>query len=406
MDQFVPAPLSSALRPVLIENEVEIKSENFVSVVLQNKKVVCGSLFPTGLIILTNIRLITIPQCNASARQVGWGISLESVELAEDCAKSFGRSTRIRICLKGSIDIGLRFEREGKDSFLSLITKTLERKSWLTVQPSAQKVAPEPAVFSASDAGVSGIIRRQERSIQSVDNITKAAVSDLDALMARAKETIAVIQRCAAYARDEASAAAATASETGEGVREVDEMEGILQSIGMVSPVTRFSAGRMYHEQLAKQTADVLLAERRLQRLGGMITLTDLYCLLNRARGAVLLSPEDLLESAELMHSLSLGLRLRVFPSGVKALQLETQSDEQFAAKILQLFSSERGSEYTASGLLSSDLSRELKVSIAIAQELLLTAESSQVLCRDESVNGVGYFPNLMRQYEEGIAKI
>ena len=73
--------------------------------------------------------------------------------------------------------------------------------------------------------------------------------------------------------------------ETSTQAAETNEMESILQSIGIVSPVTKFSAGRLYHQQLARQMADLLLSQGRLSRLGGMITLADLYCLFNRARG-------------------------------------------------------------------------------------------------------------------------
>ena len=45
----------------------------------------------------------------------------------------------------------------------------------------------------------------------------------------------------------------------------------------------------------------------RIQRLGGAVSLTDLYCLYNRARGTELVSPDDLLEAVKLMESLRLG---------------------------------------------------------------------------------------------------
>lgn len=84
-------------------------------------------------------------------------------------------------------------------------------------------------------------------------------------------------------------------------------METILQNIGIVSPVTKLSAGRQYHQLLARQVADLLLAQQRIQRLGGIVSLTDLYCLYNRARGMELVSPNDLLEAVMLMESLHLG---------------------------------------------------------------------------------------------------
>jgi hypothetical protein len=53
-------------------------------------------------------------------------------------------------------------------------------------------------------------------------------------------------------------------------------------------------AGARYHVELARQLADVLAAP--LARAGGMLPLPDVYCLLNRARGTELVSPDDLLK--------------------------------------------------------------------------------------------------------------
>lgn len=77
--------------------------------------------------------------------------------------------------------------------------------------------------------------------------------------------------------------------------------------------MTRLSAGREYHQQLARQIADLLLANDRLRRLGGMITLSDVYCIYNRARGTELVSPEDLLEAASQLQHLHIGLMLHFF---------------------------------------------------------------------------------------------
>ena len=64
--------------------------------------------------------------------------------------------------------------------------------------------------------------------------------------------------------------------------------------IYMSSPVT----GARYHVELCRQLAD-FLAEP-LARAHGLMPLTDVYCLFNRARGTELVSPDDLLAAA--MH--------------------------------------------------------------------------------------------------------
>ncbi len=395
MDTLRSAPLSSSGRPVFLEDEVELRSEANVAITLQDKNKVTGMLFPSGLLIVTNFRLITI-QDNIAGK-LGWSIELSQVHRVEDCSRYFSRSTRLRLDFKQSnVNLGLKFSESGKESILSVINVALEKKSWdiKTLQWNIKATLP---VFSSSNAGINGIIRRQERSIQQVDSISKSALSDLHLLIDRAKDAIAVVQRYAAYNdRD-------TNNETQS---EISEMEGILQSIGLVSPVTKFSAGRLYHEQLAGQVADLLLCGDRLRRLGGMITLTDLYCVVNRARGGVLVSPDDLLHSAQMMGPMDLGIFLRCFPSGVKALQLAAYSEEEFCKRIVGIFTTEAtrsGSnrDYGKQGLLASDVARELNVSIQVAQEQLLIAEANKYLCRDESGYGVYFFPETFSEYCE-----
>lgn len=57
------------------------------------------------------------------------------------------------------------------------------------------------------------------------------------------------------------------------------------------------------------------------------MSMADVYCRVNRARGLELLSPEDLMAACRLMSSLNLGLCLRTFDSGATVLQLSDHND-------------------------------------------------------------------------------
>ena len=59
----------------------------------------------------------------------------------------------------------------------------------------------------------------------------------------------------------------------------------------------------MFHQQLARQLADFLLDHGRLQRMGRMATLADVYGIFNRARGTELVSPDDFLRAVEMVKS-------------------------------------------------------------------------------------------------------
>lgn len=399
MEYFSPVHLTAAKRPVLLDEEVEIKVVDEVGVVALVNNNVSGELLPSSTALLTNIRLIIV----ATRQQTAWGINLSEVRHGEDCSGMLTRSTRVRIVFhlkKPTVakDIALKFHGAGKEDFIEIFHKTLAKRSW-------EKIAAKPVLaveekgFSVSNAGVSGLIRKQERNMENVDALTKTALTDLDALMNQARDAIAVVQRYAAYVVERKGVDAVEegeASETSSQAAETNEMESILQSIGIVSPITKNTAGRLYHEQLARQIADIMHSQSRLQRLGGLISLTDLYCLFNRARGSALVSPDDLLSAAERMQKLKLGVSLRVFPSGVKVIQLDSYNEDSNAQNLQHWLST---TEYASKGATAFDAALHMNISLVLAKELLLIAEKKGLVCRDESVQGMYFFPNLFAQY-------
>jgi ESCRT-II complex subunit VPS36 len=272
-----------------------------------------------------------------------------------------------------------------KDVFLTLVQKQLTKKSW----EEAKKLVVVEPIFSTSNAGVGGLLRRQEREMSSADHITKEALMDLDSLMRSAKEVIGVVQRYATYAQERSED---NVSETSTEMHDNSELESILQDIGIISPVTKFSAGRMYHQELSRQLADMLLAGNLLKKLGSVATLTDIYCLFNRARGTELVSPDDFLKAAQFLDELKLGLKFKRFKSGVLSIQLDEMGEKSISQHFLNLCSEP---EYTQTGINATIVSSKLNMSIIVAKEELIACESAGYLCRDESIQGIFYFPNL-----------
>lgn len=70
-----------------------------------------------------------------------------------------------------------------------------------------------------------------------------------------------------------------------------------------------------------------------------MMTLTDVYCRVNRARGLELLSPEDLLHASRQLAPLGLPIVLRSFDSGVMVLQIRSHDDNAVVDRITELVS-------------------------------------------------------------------
>ena len=123
--------------------------------------------------------------------------------------------------------------------------------------------------------------------------------------------------------------------------------------------------------------------------------------------GSQLISPEDLLKAAELTGQLNLGVSLKVFPSsGVKVLQLDSCRDEQVVSqRIMDIFRTTTSTrrrtdgELGQVGIYATDVSEELNLSLVIAKEQLLIAENLELICRDESVFGVRFYPNLFNNF-------
>lgn len=121
---------------------------------------------------------------------------------------------------------------------------------------------------------------------------------------------------------------------------------------------------------------------------GGIMSLTEVYCLVNRARGMELLSPEDLVNACKMLEALKLPLRLRVFDSGVMVIELQSHREEEMVASALETVS-EKGS------LTSEEFAKLVGMSVLLAKERLLLAEKMGHLCRDDSVEGLRFYPNL-----------
>ncbi|XP_035153217.3 vacuolar protein-sorting-associated protein 36 isoform X7 [Callithrix jacchus] len=205
------------------------------------------------------------------------------------------------------------------------------------------------------------------------------AFEDLSKLMIKAKEMVELSKSIANKIKDKQGDI--TEDET---IR----FKSYLLSMGIANPVTRetYGSGTQYHMQLAKQLAGILQAP--LEERGGIMSLTEVYCLVNRARGMELLSPEDLVNACKMLEALKLPLRLRVFDSGVMVIELQSHKEEEMVASALETVSS-KGS------LTSEEFAKLVGMSVLLAKERLLLAEKMGHLCRDDSVEGLRFYPNL-----------
>ena len=162
--------------------------------------------------------------------------------------------------------------------------------------------------------------------------------------------------------------------------------QSYLLSLGIDDPVVKdnFSSASDYYDSLAKQLTEFLLDP--ITETGGMMSLADAYCRVNRARGMELLSPEDLLNAC---HRMKGPIQLRAFPSGAMVLQTDSHNSEMITQEICEEL------KKRTAGISIEELARLCNVSLVLSRERLLTAEESGEICRDESVEGLRFYLNL-----------
>uniref|UniRef100_A0A1A8U7B8 Vacuolar protein-sorting-associated protein 36 n=1 Tax=Nothobranchius furzeri TaxID=105023 RepID=A0A1A8U7B8_NOTFU len=320
-------------------------------------------------------------------------IPLSQIIFFEEQAAGIGKSAKIVIHLHPSSPskepgpfqnskysyIKLSFKEHGQIEFYRRLTEEMTQKRWETTpvsQPLSSGTGTQAGKTRA--VGIVGIERKIEEKRKETDKNISEAFEDLSKLMVKAKEMVELSRSIATKIKDKQGDI--TEDET---IR----FKSYLLSMGIANPVTRetHGSGTRYHMQLAKQLGDMLWAP--LEERGGMMALTEVYCLVNRARGMELLSPEDLLNACKMLESMRLPLRLRVFDSGVMVVQLQSHSEEEMIASALDNVL-EKGS------LTAEEFAKLLGLSVLLSKERLLLAEKVGHLCRDDSVEGLRFYPN------------
>lgn len=345
--------------------------------------------FEGGMLMLTTHRLLWRAYRNNNCVLC---LSLSLCVYIEEQPSGFTKSAKIIVHLHPALAnkapgpaasssftyVRLSFRESGEKEFFRYFKEQLENKKWEktdTVPPPQQIQQSAPR----HRAGIIGIERAIQKKQEDTDKNISQAFEDLSNLMEKAKEMVHLSKTIANKIKEKQGDI--TEDET---VR----FKSYLLSMGIPNPVTRetHGTGDRYYNQLAHELNDIL--EIPINDCGGMMTLTDAYCRVNRARGMELLSPEDLLHACEIMESLKLNIRFRVFDSGVMVLQSRSHNEEETIEKTVDMVK-KKGSA------TAEELSQLIGVSVILAKERLLLTEKVGGVCRDENVEGLRFYPNL-----------
>ncbi|ESR58928.1 vacuolar protein sorting-associated protein 36 [Citrus sinensis] len=415
---FLPASVTSSGRPVLVPNEVECNLLSNVDIEHDQDDAVSFPPLKSGHFILTTHRLLFLSSsCSSTAVAIPLS-AITHIFSSKRSLKSVFHSPRFRFQVSATPDnrifdsdpgrvTGLRsvvitVVVRGKgdwELFLSKMWECWRGRAWAwetTPSETGPASASASASLYASDGsvrmvGVGGLLRKEQEMWESTDRSLQEAFQDLNALMNKAKEMVMLAEKMRQKLLAGSSSQSNSANDEELGSKE--EMQDWLLSVGIVSPVTKESAGALYHQQLSRQLADFVKIP--LERAGGMINLIDVYCLFNRARGTALISPDDLSQACSLWEKFDVPVMLRKFDSGVMAIQSKSHSDEEVFGRLRALVTKPEALRH---GISASDAAMTLGIAPAMAKEHLLTAEGKGLLCRDISPDGFRFYINLFSE--------
>ncbi|KAF4126497.1 ESCRT-II complex subunit VPS36 [Geosmithia morbida] len=317
----------------------------------------------------------------------------------------------------GSIDghesVKISFRSGGEKIFYERLKGSMTQRKWLL-----HNAPPVPrSSRRADEAGGSGFLgesgpRRKTAGIAGLEQlgmnmrkdnelIIGSAFEDLEALMASAKDVVALAER---LARQNSSG--------GEGMS-VEENAVLAESAHQLGLVTTKdivgggSSQALYLSELARNLAEFLTDDSRgvLKKAGGIITLVDLWAMFNRARGGVeLVSPMDFEKAARLWESLKLPVRLRTFRSGAMVVQGRDRTDEATVKALLTWlqdlheFPPDKDVPWDwrtfGRGVTAQEAAERFGWSLGVAEEELLMAEERGAVCREEGLEGLKFWVN------------
>ncbi|KAF9907288.1 Vacuolar protein-sorting-associated protein 36 [Lobosporangium transversale] len=289
--------------------------------------------------------------------------------------------------------VKLSFRGGGSGAFHTLLKAAMSAKAWESIpkqQPEDRTMAlalnsnaaPTPVI---KVGGISGIMRSVETNQKATDETLSQAFQDLEALIDKAAEMVTLAENISK----------GLAKSNTMNNEETATFKAYLLSMGIAAPVTKDTAGVVFHKELARELFEFILPV--VEREGGTMSLMDVYCVFNRARGVELISPKDLHTACQLFPELNLPLRLRKFDSGLLVLQtLSRYSNDEVSESILSRIKNLP----PGSSLDAIELASAVQISVVLAQEQLLMTEARGLICRDESVNGLRFYDNLLDKWE------
>jgi len=382
-----PASLDAQGRPIFLAGEIQQVLQEEVDLYDGDVKRLRG-----GRGVVTTHRLLYLH----SQANIAW--ALHNVVAAVEKASLLGFSSpKVSITLSADKPafIQFSFKNGGCSRFSGFVNTALARRSWET-HPATKRSRTDsetPLATARPLIGVSGLLARMEAARADESAQASEALSDISALMENVRRVADTAQIVADKLHKRAAGAAASAEDAPS---QAGSLHGIARDFGLQNPVTRGQSGVTYIPALAREVA--VFTRPKLAAAGGVLSLTDIFCLYNRARGTDLVSPHDFLLACGSMQPMQLGMHMHTLPSELRVLQLDSHSLQAVQQRVLLDLAGGGGSVDGAGFAYTTaqQCSNLLKVSLPVATQYLFSMERSGLLCRDTSLHGNRFYTNTL----------
>ncbi|UKZ54212.1 hypothetical protein TrVGV298_008019 [Trichoderma virens] len=309
--------------------------------------------------------------------------------------------------------VKISFRGGGEKIFYERLKSAMTQRKWLLQDaPPAPKSnramddnstsgSPSAPVQKTKTAGIAGLEQLGLNMRKNNEILIGSAFEDLEALMASAKEVVALAER---FAQQVNGVSGDATSKDNSILAESAHQLGLITTKDIVGGGGSES---LYFSELARNLAEFLTDDSRgvLKRSGGILTLVELWAMFNRARGGVeLVSPMDFEKAAQMWESLKLPVRLRKFRSGVMVVQARDRTDDATIKSILAWlqdlheFPPDRDVAWDwrefGRGVTAQEAAERFGWSLGVAEEELLMAEEHGALCREEGLEGLKFWKN------------
>ncbi|KAI0442540.1 EAP30/Vps36 family-domain-containing protein [Xylaria telfairii] len=322
--------------------------------------------------------------------------------------------------LENPESVKISFRNGGEKIFYERLKGAMTQRKWLL-----HEAPPVPTSSMANGGGEAHSISRSDSSSQrkkaagiagleqmgldrrkNNERMIGSSFEDLEALMASAKEIVALAE---SFSRQVGTGTDSATTEANALLAESASQLGLITTKDIVGGRSGSSSESLYLSELSRNLAEFLTDDARgvLKKAGGIMSLVDLWAMFNRARGGVeLVSPNDFEKAARLWEKLKLPVRLRTFKSGVMVVQSRDRTDETTIKALLAWLKDlheippERDVPWDwqmfGRGVTAHDVAERFGWSIGVAEEELEMAEERGVLCREDGLEGLKFWENFI----------